>query len=660
VTLTAAPPTAAELFQKWILFLDDGALTTASYIAKDHPELVEPLQQLINAFVAERSAAVDDTLTMYGPDEADEPFPNLPDYTVVEKLGRGGMGDVYRVRNALGMEYALKMVRKGQLTEAGRERFFREAKAMSEMKHPNVAPILNYAKHDGRPYFVMPVYPCSLADRMEEYRADPKKAMKLMAEVAEGVGYLHSKSTPVIHRDLKPHNILLTDDGVPVVSDFGLVKDLGDLETETPPAAGSGSASGETKPSDVKRKKTVVGTVIGTKPYMHPAQAAGLTNLANPKWDVWALGVIMHELLTGKRPPSSEGAAKLLDPKEPDNPPPSSFKPGLDPKLERIVRKCLARDEKERYADGAEVATALNLLVKIESDRTWHLKIAGVLTVAACLIVTAIALRPRSKDPASTSSVRPLSEKEKIEQSRMQLVDRLNRNENIELISDEGHPNYYQLRGHRPESKPVEDAPAFTISTHETILVELVPAGACPHGFELTARIQVLSSQGPISQYGLYGAHNPQMPEEGPDHVFALWAFSEFTDIVPDGDPADELRRGRYLLSLSHHVNSTLNRTPKLVAQTRINSEFPGFVPGPRQPYPDRELSLRVSDSGLAVNWNGKSLGGDTFERLNFLWHATAPGKAPVVTFSTDGGAGLYVKAGSARFRSVSIKPLLP
>ena len=237
------------------------------------------------------------------PSPAAESLPSFKDYTVIGFLGKGGMGRVYHVRDALDREFALKVMKPRFLSEAGKARFWEEARAMARLDHLHITPIKHYGLlNDEQPYFTMPVYAASLQDRLPEYQADPKKAVRMMAAVAEGVAHLHSRG--YIHRDLKPLNILIDKDGQPAVSDFGLIKDVSESASSDLPAEGSGS--GETKPSGARRSRTVAGAVVGTRAYMSPQQAAGLTDLANPKWDVWALGVILHQLLTGELPKSSE------------------------------------------------------------------------------------------------------------------------------------------------------------------------------------------------------------------------------------------------------------------------------------------------------------------------------------------------------------------
>ena len=341
-SVTRAPlsPTPDELFHKWKQFLDQGALKAATVVAADHPDLISPLQMRINEYFADCATGVEETLTAAAESSHEAaPPPNLPEFTILGPLGHGGMGEVYRVRDALDREWALKVIRKGHLSQVGRDRFLEEARAMHRLNHPNIVRIHHYGILNDQPYFLMPIYPASLRDRLEEYKADANKATALMAAVADGVGHMHAQG--LIHRDLKPQNILIDADGNPAVSDFGLVKSVGDSLTGDPPDAPTAAASGDTKPTGARRSKTVAGAVVGTRAYMSPEQAAGLTQLANPRWDVWSLGVILHELLTGQWPQCSSNPTSLLDPAVPDLPPPSTIKPDLDRKLEHVIRRCL-------------------------------------------------------------------------------------------------------------------------------------------------------------------------------------------------------------------------------------------------------------------------------------------------------------------------------
>ena len=195
------PSSPNELFQRWKQILDGGTLETATFIAANDAALADPLQRLINAYLCERAAGVDDTLTAFAGDSREiETAPDVPGLTVLAPLGRGGMGVVFKVRDPLDREFALKLVRRESLSQSARERFLDEARAMARLNHPNLVRIHHYGLHGDRPYFLMPVYPSSLKDRFEEFQADPAAAIRLMAGVAAGVGHLHANG--MIHRDL--------------------------------------------------------------------------------------------------------------------------------------------------------------------------------------------------------------------------------------------------------------------------------------------------------------------------------------------------------------------------------------------------------------------------------------------------------------------------
>lgn len=632
---TVTSPPIDQLFLKWKQLLEEGTLTTAASLTDDRPELVEPLQHLINAYIAERSAVVDRTLSIDADNRTDfELAADVPGFTVLDTLGGGGMGVVYRVRDRLDREFALKRARSAQLSPTGRERFLDEARAMSQLNHPHVVPIHHFGEHDGNPYFLMPIYPASLANRMADYAGDPVKAMRLMAGVANGLGHLHSKG--FVHRDLKPQNILIAANGQAAVSDFGLVKNVAEFADEPHHEPGS-VVSGETKPTGAKKSRTVAGVVVGTRAYMAPEQAAGLIHLANPKWDVWSLGIVLHELLTGRRPPSAENPASLLDPGTPDNPLPSRFKPALDPRLERIVRKCLARDERDRYANGGVVARDLDAWVQSKSSRPSRMVVAAtLLLIVATAIIAATILRDKPKKPPDPKA---------------ELLAKLARKEMVELIGESGKPAYYRIMAARPGTNPIDEAPTFTVSTQEPILIELVPAEANLPGFYLKGDVQFVAIPGQAARAGFYANHRI---DDG-DHEFIDWTFAEF------GASSIVLKKvndveGNFALSMSHLADAGSGRPSLGSARTLTYKPFATQWPGPDKALPQRFLGLRLNEQSIALEWQNAPVDTHGCAHLDKFWKMSFPTK-PRPPIGPSGGIGLYVTQGAVVFRNVTLAP---
>jgi serine/threonine protein kinase len=639
VTHTTTLPSVDELFLKWKQLLEDGSLATAASVAGDRAELVDPLQHLINAFIAERSAGVDRTLSLgEGTQTEFELPPELPGFTILSTLGGGGMGVVYRVRDRLDREFALKRARSSQLSPAGRERFLDEARAMSQLDHPHVVPIHHLDEHGGDPYFLMPIYPASLASRLADYADDPVKSMRLMTGVANGLGHLHSKG--YIHRDLKPQNILIAVDGRPAVSDFGLVKNLSEIADEPAPEPGSAVASGETRPTGAKKSRTVVGVVIGTRAYMAPEQAAGLVHLVNPRWDVWSFGIVLHELLTGRRPPSSENPARLLNPATPDDPPPSTYKPGLDPKLERIICKCLARDERNRYADARSVARELDAWVQSKAGRP-----SRTFAVAALLLVlatAAIAISLFRKKPDTPPD------------PKAELLAQLARHDPVELIGATGKPAYFRVLAARPGTNPIDDSAEFTVNTQEPILVELVPAEANLSGFHLSGEVQFIAHTDWTARAGFYVNHHL----DGPDHVFLNWTFAEWSGpsvLLKPNELKPNQMQGNFALSISHLVDADSGRQTLSPIPTTYEP-FTYDLPGRDNPWPSRLLGLRVSGQVVEPEWQNAQAGSQQTARLDKLWNMAYPNH-PRPAAGPAGGIGLYISPGAAIFRNVTLTP---
>jgi hypothetical protein len=255
-------------------------------------------------------------------------------HELYEEIGRGGMGVVHRARDlTLGRLVALKMIFAGAETGAELQRFQREAQAAARLRHPNIVPIYAVGLQHGRPCYTMPfIEGGTLAQHLQRFGKYCRTAAALMEKVARAVDAAHEAG--VIHRDLKPSNILLDDDE-PLVADFGLAK-LVDADGETTCTAGR---------------------LMGTPAYMSPEQAAGRP--ATEASDVWSLGVVLYELLTGRRPFEGRGSDLALAVRNAEPPAPRQLRRDLPRDLETIILKCLEKDPAERYASAGALAEDL-------------------------------------------------------------------------------------------------------------------------------------------------------------------------------------------------------------------------------------------------------------------------------------------------------------
>jgi eukaryotic-like serine/threonine-protein kinase len=274
------------------------------------------------------------------------PLPAVPGYEIEAVLGVGGMGVVFRARHLrLNRVVALKMALAGEYAgPRERERFRREAEAVAALRHPNVVHVYDVGEAAGRPYFTMEfVDGGSLAQAAAGAPLAARAAAAAVATVAGAVEAAHRAG--IVHRDLKPANVLRTADGLLKVSDFGLARRLG-------------SETGLTRP----------GAAVGTPSYMAPEQARGPAAAVGPAADIYALGAILYELLTG-RPPFKEGtpAETILHVLHDDPVPPARRNPRVPRDLATICLKCLQKDPKKRYATAADLAADLGRFLGHES-----------------------------------------------------------------------------------------------------------------------------------------------------------------------------------------------------------------------------------------------------------------------------------------------------
>lgn len=274
------------------------------------------------------------------------PVSGVPGYTLDGELGRGGMGVVYRATQvSLNRAVALKMLPGAEYASPPElARFLGEAEVVAAVKHPNVVQVYDFGQHGGRPYFAMEhLGGGSLGTLIRESgRLAPARAAELLEKIARGVQAAHDLG--IVHRDLKPGNVLMTEDGEPKVTDFGLAKRGG------------------------RNDLTRTGAVMGTPSYMSPEQAAGKTKFVGPAADIYALGVILYECLTGHTPFAADDTVKLLVRVVEDAPPPiREAVPNMPRDLEAICLKCLRKEPHDRYGTAGKLADDLRRFLSGEA-----------------------------------------------------------------------------------------------------------------------------------------------------------------------------------------------------------------------------------------------------------------------------------------------------
>ncbi|WZU47872.1 serine/threonine-protein kinase [Stieleria varia] len=269
----------------------------------------------------------------------------LGDYELIEEVGRGGMGVVFRSRQlSLDREVAVKMILRGRLaSDADLQRFLAEAAATARLEHRNIVPVYEVGNIDGRPFFSMQyIEGETLADRVANGPLPQREAARIIAAVARAVHFAHQEG--VLHRDLKPSNILIGHDNQPMITDFGLAKQ-----------------------ANSQADLTKSGMLVGTPAYMSPEQAGGRKNLVGPASDVYSLGCMLYFTLTGRSPFVAENPVEMVMLViEQDPTPPRALRPSLDRDLEMIVVRCLQKPIDLRYASAAALADDLDAFLADE------------------------------------------------------------------------------------------------------------------------------------------------------------------------------------------------------------------------------------------------------------------------------------------------------
>ena len=362
-----------------------GAVSSADLLeeaVREHPDLADDIRELYaTAMIANdvalmNSDEVSQILDSDPPSPGREPMQaaaegTIGEYQLLDELGRGGMGVVYRAyQSSLDREVALKMIPNAAFaasTDIARLRA--EALSTARLNHPNIVPVYEVGEHQGHPWFSMQFIDGeTLSDRLSDGPMPAIAAVKLLIPIVEAIGSAHRAG--ILHRDLKPSNVLIDQQGEPFVTDFGLAKRMPQPD-ESPAVAGSGS----------DQNLTQTGAILGTPSWMSPEQAAGQTDAVDVSSDVYSLGAVLYAMLTG-RPPfqAASPVDTLLMVMDQDPPAIRVLNPAIDVDLEMVVLKCLQKPRDLRYPSTDALAADLKAWLNREPVSARRSTVMNVIT----------------------------------------------------------------------------------------------------------------------------------------------------------------------------------------------------------------------------------------------------------------------------------------
>jgi serine/threonine-protein kinase len=559
-------------------------------------------------------------------------------YEVEKEVASGGMGVVYRARDkVLNRLVALKMIRPG--LGAGPdiiERFHREAQATARLNHPNIVPIHDHGWHEGRPFFTMTFEPGgTLTQRLSEFQANPRAAAAMMVKIARAVQHAHEHD--ILHRDLKPGNVLFDERGEPMVTDFGLAKLLD---------------------TDVELTRT--NQNVGTPPYMAPEQFPGSTCPISRTTDVWAMGVLLFQMLTGQRPFLSNDVEELArQVRSADPPRPRALRPDLDPALETITLRCLEKEPDRRFPSAAELADELErwlrgepILSKPESRfrrLRRRLRRHPVLCAAALVLVVASAGAPIIRH-----YLHP-------DRALWSIETRLAGGEEVALIPDGGRPEWSNWTLITGDIRPVGADGRFQVQGGPSYCTLELVRDPQRSSYRISADIEHTEGAEILSEVGIYfGRHTPATH---PDcEVMCLLGFNDLLAWYdnPDDQPARSIAQ---LYLFGAQVTSTMKSAE--LALRKFDPAVNKNV-GVRK---RRRIEVEVTPLGITGFWEGAPLDPafipwETVENqhVSILRDLPRPKGAEPEQVAAEnlrrGGLGIYVHAATAVFHKVTIRPL--
>jgi hypothetical protein len=583
--------------------------------------------------------------------DVDVDIPVLGRHEILEELDRGGMGVVYRARDlVLDRVVALKVIRSGTLASSDEvRRFYREARAAAQLRHPNIVPIYGMGLYEKQHCFTMALFPRgSLAQHRADYRQDAQEAARLLVKVARAVQVAHEQG--IVHRDLKPGNILLDEHGEPIVSDFGLAKTLEPSATLTMPAQ-----------------------PVGTPAYMAPEQVR--CEPATTTSDIWSLGVILYELLTDHMPFPGKNVDEIRQRVSHDDPiSPRRFRADLPRDLETILLTCLERDPSRRYPSAAALADDLERWlcgepIQARPEPRWQrlqrqfrrrVGIKGVLLFLVGLMMLGVGgggvwtlfvyLSPAAKEERSQELV--------LASLQRQLAE----GKGVTLVGPVGPPLWYRWRtekGRAPlpeqERRPLH---LDNTSVSGPLLIELLPDPQVT-SYRFSAEVwplPIISDQ-VKSEIGLYFACEEVATPAGPEQCCRLFRLA----FLGSKTKAEHL-----LFGFTEQDVDGLSPRHEIFASSRsgvrLRFPVPPLAAAEASKERWRKIAVEVTPVDVRGLCDGMPMGDYVIaqeeKRIPLKWKQDHKREFPIPSFPPRGGLGLYELNGPFWVRNVVVEPI--